>query len=125
MAVLGLATAITRQKRNQWLNEEDALRFSGDVVDIEHRDVARLLRLHRNLLENFLPFFALGCLWLATGASDRLGAPLFVVFTATRLAHLVFYLQRSGRLRTAAFTVGFGVLLVLAAGATWAAIARA
>ncbi len=123
MAACGVATAVTRQKRNIWLNEEDAQRFSGKVVDIEHRDVARLLRLHRNLLENFVPFFALGLLWVATGASTRLGNALFVAFTFSRITHPVFYLARMGRLRTASFTVGFGVLVILAGGVVWHSLA--
>jgi uncharacterized MAPEG superfamily protein len=122
MAAFAVATALTRQKRNLWLNQEDAQRFSGDVADIEHRDVARLLRVHRNLLENFVPFFALGSLWLATGAAQGFGTALFVAFTLARIVHPIFYLARMGRLRTATFTIGVGVLLILAWGTVWSAI---
>jgi glutathione S-transferase len=115
----GVATAVVRRKRNIWLNEEDAQRFSGTVADIEDRDVARLLRVHRNQLENVVPFFALGLLWVATGASGRFGNVLFVGFTASRMLHPIFYLTRMGRLRTACFTLGFGTLVVLAAGLIW------
>jgi hypothetical protein len=41
---------------------------------------------HRNLLENFVPFFALGSLWLATSASQGFGTALFVAFTIARIS---------------------------------------
>jgi hypothetical protein len=47
---------------------------------------------------------------------------LFVGFTASRLLHSIFYLTRMGRLRTASFTLGFGTLVVLAAGLIWRSV---
>jgi glutathione S-transferase len=119
MAGLAFATPLLRTKRNVWLNEEDALRFSGTVADVEHRDVARLVRVHRNLLENFVPFFALGVLWLVTGAPTAFGVWLFVAFAVARTAHVWLYLSRRGRLRTASHSVGFLVLVALAVGVAW------
>lgn len=119
MVAVGVATALTRQKQNVWLNEEDAQRFAGTLADLEQRRVARLLRLHRNQLENFVPFFALGYLGLATGTSAAWGAPLFVAFTAARTVHAVFYLTKFGRLRTGSFTIGVLVLLTLGLGVVW------
>ena len=104
---------------NVWLNEEDAQRFAGTLADLEQRRVAKLLRLHRNQLENFVPFFALGCLSLATGSLGAWGAPLFVAFTGVRTLHAVFYLAKAGRLRTASFTLGVVVLLTLGLGVVW------
>jgi uncharacterized MAPEG superfamily protein len=123
MAALAFATPLLRVKRNVWLNEEDARRFSGAVADVEHRDVARVIRAHRNQLENFVPFFALGMSWIASGTSSSAGAGLFVAFTLARTAHLVFHLARMGRLRTASHTVSFIVLLILAGGVAWRSIA--
>lgn len=119
MVGLAFATPILRTKRNVWLNEEDAKRFDGAVADVEHPDVARLVRVHRNQLENFVPFFALGLLWIASGASSRVGAGLFATFALARTAHVAFYLRRMGRLRTASHTVSFLVLLALAGGIVW------
>jgi uncharacterized MAPEG superfamily protein len=119
MAGLAFATPLLRMKRNVWLNEEDARRFSGTVADVEHRDVARVVRVHRNQLENFAPFVALGLLWLGTGAPDWLGASLFVAFAVARTAHVGFFLARRGRLRTASHTVSFLVLVALAGGVVW------
>jgi uncharacterized MAPEG superfamily protein len=125
MEALAFATPLLRAKRNVWLNEEDAGRFSGTVADVEHRDVARLVRVHRNQLENFVPFFALGLLWIATGASSRFGVALFIAFTLARVAHPIFYLARMGRSRTAAHTLSFIVLVVLAGGVVWRLLAGA
>jgi uncharacterized MAPEG superfamily protein len=119
MVCIGFVTPLLRQKRNVWLNEEDALRFSGTVAEVEHRDVARMLRVHRNQLENCVPFFVLGRLWIATGGSSGLGTVLFAVFTFSRIVHPIFYLARMGRLRTASFTFGFFSLLILGGGVFW------
>jgi hypothetical protein len=116
MAGFGLATATLRQKRNVWLNEEDAKRFSGEMADIEHQDVARLLRVHRNQLENCVPFFLLGLLWVVSESWGRLAVALFLAFTLSRVLHPLFYLTGRGRLRTASFTLSFLVNVVLASG---------
>jgi uncharacterized MAPEG superfamily protein len=116
LEMVGLAFAIPllRTKRNVWLNEEDAARFSGTVADVEHRDVARVVRVHRNQVENFVPFFALGLLWCLRGEAAGWSAGVFAVFAVSRSAHVLFYLTRRGRLRTASHTVSFVVLLVMA-----------
>lgn len=124
LEALAFFTPLLRAKRNVWLNPEDAQRFSGAVADVEHRDVARIVRVHRNQLENFVPFFALGLLWVATGVGNRLGIVLFVAFTLARTAHVIFFLSRMGRARTAAHTVSFVVLAVLAVGVAWHSLAR-
>ena len=122
MEALAFVTPLLRTKRNVWLNEEDAQRFSGTVADVEHRDVARIIRVHRNQLENFAPFFALGAAWIAVSAPVTFGAVLFVTFTIARTAHLFFYLARRGRLRTASHTVSFLVLVLLVGGVLWRTI---
>lgn len=117
MLAFAFVTPILRTKRNVWLNEEDAGRFSGVVKDVEHRDVARIVRVHRNQVENFVPFLALGMLWVTLGIAGRVAPWLFAVFVVARTLHGVFYLGRHGRLRTASHTVSFLVLVVLALGA--------
>ncbi len=121
MLALAFVTPLLRTKRNRWLNEEDAKRFSGTVAHVEHPDVARVLRVHRNQLESFVPFFALGGLWLMFGGRGRLGVTLFVTFALARSAHMFFYLTRRGRLRTASHTLGFFVLVALAGLLAWRA----
>jgi uncharacterized membrane protein YecN with MAPEG domain len=123
MLALTFATPLLRVKRNVWVNEEDAKRFSGMIADADHRDVARVIRVHRNQLENFVPFFALGSLWIQGGASGSFGVVLFIAFTLARVAHPIFFLTKMGRLRTAAHTLSFLVLVVLAGGVAWRAVA--
>jgi uncharacterized membrane protein YecN with MAPEG domain len=113
---LSVATATLRQKRNVWLNEEDARRFSGTVADTEDRDVARLLRVHRNQIENCVPFFILGLLWVEAEMWSRLAVVLFLAFALSRVLHPLFYLTRRGRLRTASFTLSVVVNAILASG---------
>jgi len=116
MCGFAVATATLRQARNVWLNEEDAKRFAGTVADFEDRDVARLLRVHRNQIENCVPFFVLGFLWVLSGIGGSLAVALFLAFTVSRALHPVFYLTGRGRLRTASFTVSFVVNVILACG---------
>jgi uncharacterized MAPEG superfamily protein len=124
MAALAFATPLLRTKRNVWLNEEDAARFSGTVSDVEHRDVARVIRAHRNQVENFIPFFALGLLWILTGEPAPWSAALFALFAVARTAHVAFYATRRGRLRTASHTVSFLVLLILEGCLLWRELGR-
>ena len=121
MMALAFVTPLLRTKRNRWLNEEDAKRFSGTVADCEHPDVARVVRVHGNQLESFVPFFALGLLWLTFGGRGRLGVALFAAFALARSAHIFFYLTRRGRLRTASHTLSFFVLVALAGLLAWRA----
>ena len=117
LAGLGFATAIRRAKVNVWINEEDAARYAGSRVgDVEHRDVARLIRVHRNLLENFVPFVALGLLWLSAGIAPRVAPWLFGAFGVSRLVHVALFLTKQGISRRFAHVVGLMVLNVLAVG---------
>jgi uncharacterized MAPEG superfamily protein len=122
MLALAFVTPLLRTKRNVWLNDEDAQRFAGAIADVEHGDVARIVRVHRNQIENFVPFFALGASWIAMGAWPKVGAVLFVTFALARSAHVVFYLARRGRLRTASHTASFLVLLALVVGVVWSVV---
>src|SRR5258708_3284462 len=57
MFAAAILTASTRTRVKQFLNPEDAGMAGGTGVMHEHPDVQRMLRLHRNDLENILPFF--------------------------------------------------------------------
>lgn len=123
MLAVAFATPLVRMKRNVWANDEDAADFAGTVDRSEHPDVARLLRTHRNQLENFVPFSAIGGMWIASHASPALGATLFVAFTLARTGHLAAYLAGRRRPRTACHTLSFLVLLALTLGLAWRAAA--
>ena len=124
LAGLSLATALRRAKVKVFTNPEDAARFPGaTVADFDHSDVARLVRVHRNVLENFVPYFALGTLWLGLGVSAGVAPWLFAVFTVSRGAHVALFLAKQSRARSVAHAIGFFVLIVLAGGVLYRMIA--
>ena len=90
MIAVGHFTGITRIRRRVYLNPEDAQAFSKieEFASVEHPDVERGLRAHRNDLESTLPFLAIGLVYVLVGppgaagtaAPDRLyRAPLRVL----------------------------------------------
>lgn len=103
---LSFLTAKTRADRKVVLNAEDAAINGGaKVADAEHPDVARVQRAHRNLVENALPFFAIGFLYTMTAPSLTLARALFAVFALARVAHAVFYLQSRQPWRTISYAL--------------------
>jgi prostaglandin-E synthase 1 len=122
--VLGAATAATRGKLKKFINPEDAAWLGGEHVNPDDERVQRLFRAHRNDLENLLPFFAGGALYILSGATATAGVTYFVVFLLARYAHTFAYLKRKARLRRDAFTVGWLITIVLSLHAAWVALAK-
>ena len=106
MILTGLLTAATRSRVKQFLNPEDARVLGGTSAVAEHADVQRLLRMHRNDLENILPFFTVGLIFVLMGASARTAAIYFYTFTAARIVHSITYLLQLQPWRTVAFVIG-------------------
>ncbi len=106
MILTGLLTAATRSRVKQFLNPEDARVLGGSSAVAEHADVQRLLRMHRNDLENILPFFTVGLIFVLMGAPGRAAAIYFYTFTAARIVHSITYLLQLQPWRTVAFVVG-------------------
>jgi glutathione S-transferase len=98
-------TALTRARQKIFLNKEDAGK-GATVGDAEHPSVTRLHRAHRNAIENLLPFFVIGGLYVASGASQRGAMAYFATFTVARWLHSFFYLAGIQPWRTIAFVVG-------------------
>lgn len=109
---LAFGTAAVRTKRKQIVNPEDAAVVKGGKVEaVDHPDVQRVKRAHQNLLENIVPFYAVGLLYALTNPS-ALGAQAYCyTFLGTRLLHSVFYLWGRQPFRTLAFVVGVLALL--------------
>jgi uncharacterized MAPEG superfamily protein len=106
MAAAAILTAITRMRVKQFLNPEDAGLLGGASVMQEHPDVQRMLRLHRNDLENILPFFTVGLIFVLMGVS-AFGAELyFYTFTGARIVYTIAYAARLQPWRTLAYAVG-------------------
>jgi uncharacterized MAPEG superfamily protein len=72
-----------------------------------HPVVDRVLRAHRNAMENLVPFFVIGFLFSMTGASAMVAKVFFFTFVAARWIHTFVYLAGKQPFRTLAFVVGF------------------
>ncbi len=104
---LGTATALTRGRLQKFVNQEDANWLGGEAVEIDHPDVARVIRAQRNNIENLLPFFIAGSLYLVSGASALVGMTYFVAFFVGRTAHTFAYLGKRAMLRRNTYSVAW------------------
>lgn len=109
MLLVGLWTAVVRGRLGAALNPEDA--GAAGPREAEHPEVARVLRVHRNDVENIPLFLAIGLIYVLAGAG-RLGAAVYcVTFTAARIAHSMVYLAGKQPWRTILYSVGVACLL--------------
>jgi uncharacterized MAPEG superfamily protein len=121
MYAVGSITAITRVRSKVFLNPEDARRPGASQASSEHPDVDRVLRAHRNDMENIPAFFALGLVSVLMGA-PLLGMQIcFIAFTAARVLHTIVYLKGLQPWRTIFFAIGqltsvaLGVMILIRA----------
>jgi len=122
--ILAAATAATRGKVKKFINPEDAAWLGGEHVNPDDERVQRIFRAHRNDLENLLPFFVSGALYLVSGAAATAGAVYFVLFLLARYTHTYAYLMQGAKLRRNAFTVGWLVIVVMGVHTAWAVVAN-
>jgi uncharacterized MAPEG superfamily protein len=112
MAFLAFYVGILRKRAKRYLNPEDAESFGGEAGDSEA--VERVRRAHYNDIENLVPFFIVGLLYVLGGATPR-GATIYcVTFTVSRILHGWFYLGSVQPWRTLAFVVGLLCILGMA-----------
>lgn len=123
--ILGAATAATRGKLKKFINQEDADWLGGEHSNPDDERVQRIFRAHRNDLENLLPFFMGGILYLLSGAGAWAGTAYFSIFLLARYTHTYAYLKRKARMRRDAFTVGWLVTIVMSIHAAWVALITA
>ncbi|HZO15052.1 MAG TPA: MAPEG family protein, partial [Polyangiaceae bacterium] len=76
LLALALWTGSVRVMRRTWVNPEDARLNKGAEAEVDHADVQRVKRAHMNALENAIPFFVVGLLYVLTGAS-AMGAMIY------------------------------------------------
>jgi uncharacterized membrane protein YecN with MAPEG domain len=116
MLVSAVYTGTRRQQHAGYVNAEDAAVFGppGAAANAEESsEVAHALRIQRNDLENIPLFFAIGLVYVLTGAS-AFGAAVFCwTFTLARIAHTYFYTKRIQPWRAIAFGVGATATLVM------------
>ena len=106
MFAISLVQGWHRIGRRRFVNPEDAGFVGAAPATQELEAVERAARAWRNDLENITPFFALGLLYVMTGAAPAAAPALFATFTAARVAHTVCYLARWQPWRTVAYAVG-------------------
>ena len=111
---LGTATAFTRGRLKKFLNQEDAGWLGGEAVEIDDPRPARLMRAHRNNLENLLPFFIVGSLFVASGANAVAGMAYFTLFFLGRAAHTFAYLNMHAKLRRNAYSLAWLAIIATA-----------
>ncbi len=90
---------------------EDARLAGSTPLQEELPQVQRAARAWQNDLENIPVFFALGLVYMLVDAPSSVAPALFLIFTASRILHTVFYLAALQPWRTIAYAVGITCLL--------------
>lgn len=115
MLATALLTGYTRTRHKRFLNPEDASVLGGAAATEEHPDVQRIMRMHRNDVENILPFYTLGLIFVLMGAPAWGAEWYFYTFTAARIVHSITYVAQLQPWRTIAFMIGvlclFGMIV--------------
>ena len=115
-------TGTRRSQHQGYVNQEDATVFGPAGVtasDHETAAVAHALRIQRNDIENIPIFFAVGLVYVLTGASP-FGAKFFCwIYTFARLAHTYFYVHRMQPGRAISFVVGSTAIALMALRVFW------
>ncbi|XP_023302252.1 microsomal glutathione S-transferase 1-like isoform X1 [Lucilia cuprina] len=88
--VMPLLTGIQRFTTHTFANPEDLL-SKKDKVKFDDPNVERVRRAHRNDMENILPFFAIGFLYVLTNPASFLAVNLFRAVALARIAHTLVY----------------------------------
>jgi glutathione S-transferase len=116
---LGTATAATRGKLKSFLNAEDAAWLGGVHANPDPEAVARLGRAQRNDLENLLPFFVCGLVFLLAGGQAIAGYIYCSLFLVARIVHTIAYIGTRPMLRRNAYTIGFLAIAATGVHAAW------
>ena len=97
MLLGGNYTTMMRMRNSGYVNPEDAKTFGGTANEREHPAVAHALRIQRNDGENIPLFFAIGLIYVLSGAT-AFGATVYCwTFTIARLVHPGSRYQLAGR----------------------------
>lgn len=70
-------------------NPEDA--GAGGAVKFDDPDVERVRRAHLNDLENLVPFFIIGFLYVLTGPNATVAVNLYRIVAVARILHTIVY----------------------------------
>ncbi len=124
MAAVGTYTSVLRIRRRVFATPEDYALQGLAARATRDEDIERVRRAHQNDVENILPFFVVGFLYLLTGPSYTAAAIYLIGYLVARTLHSVFYIAGLQPHRTIAFTAG-GVLTLGMIVQTFIAVARA
>nr|AWX49639.1 microsomal glutathione S-transferase [Musca domestica] len=87
---MAILTGLQRFRTGTFANPEDCL-FKRDKVTYDNAYVERVRRAHLNDLENILPFFTAGFLYVLTNPSAMVAINLFRAAVAARVIHTLVY----------------------------------
>ncbi|XP_053678846.1 microsomal glutathione S-transferase 1-like [Anopheles nili] len=92
MLAMSLLTGRQRFQKKVFANPEDIKSSKKDAVPkFDDPDVERVRRAHRNDLENILPFFTIGLLYMLTNPEPFIAINLFRVVAICRILHTLVY----------------------------------
>jgi len=114
MLLTGNYTAMTRVRSKGFVNPEDAASFGGILSEQELPAVAHALRIQRNDLENIPLFWAVGLVFVLSGASPSAAWWYCWTFTIARLAHWAAYLNHLQPWRAICYGIGYACILGMA-----------
>jgi prostaglandin-E synthase 1 len=125
MVLLDAWGGAVRAKTKTAINVEDTSTVSkgAQLVEADPPEVARVMRAHRNLVANGLPFLLVGLVWTLLGADRTQAMALFGTFVGARLIHTFAYLGAKQPFRTLSFVIGQLALLGVIIQVVRAAIA--
>ena len=105
---LWVKSGFVRARTKTVRNKEDLVAVKGaEHIDADPPEVARVLRAHRNAVDNIIPFLIAGLLYVLLGAGTTGAIAFFAPFVLLRLMHSFAYLGAKQPLRTIAFVAGF------------------
>lgn len=84
-------TTYKRLQKKVFANPEDAVTRPGGKVTFNDEDVERIRRVHLNDMENIIPFWVLGFLFVATNPSLATATMCYRLFAGTRIIHTFVY----------------------------------
>jgi uncharacterized MAPEG superfamily protein len=102
-------TGVQRQKSQGYINAEDARVFGktqAEAAAAERPEVAHGLRIQRNDAENIPTFYALGLVYVLSGASPTGACWYFWTYTMARVLHTIMYINHWQPWRAICFIVG-------------------
>jgi uncharacterized MAPEG superfamily protein len=111
---LWVYSGLVRFRTKTAMNPEDARTGAIEVVGADPPAVARVLRAHRNAVDNIVPFAILAFVFVIMGATPTMTAALCGAFTFFRLAHSFSYLGEKQPWRSLSFALGGLSTLVIA-----------